>query len=257
VAEKTSKKASLVEALESVRDHRRSQGKRYPIGPLLAFVCAAMLANRRGLRPMLEWGRDIGRELLGELGLRRVPGLGTFSRFMAGLDVESFENALASWVGRVTPVRDGRRCLALDGKTLRGSSSGELPGVHLIALFDPLLGCVVAEKAVDRKTNEHKAALELIRGMVLDGVLVTGDAAFAQRDLCASILARDGDYLVTVKDNQPTLKQDCEAAFMPPDSPSGQGAARHDRCPRRQRRQGARKTRAADARGDDSTQRLP
>src|SRR4051812_12149713 len=112
------------------------------------------------------------------------------------------------------------------------------------------------EKAVDRKTNEHKAALELIRSIVLEGVLITGDAAFAQRDLCAAILARDGDYLVTVKDNQPTLKQDCEAAFMPPDSPSRRGAANQDRRPRRKRRQGTRKARTANARGDDSTQRV-
>ena len=60
----------------------------------------------------------------------------------------------------------------------------------------------------EEKTNEHKAALRLLEGLVLEGRLVTGDAMFCQRDFCQQVIDARGDYLVFVKDNQPTLLDD-------------------------------------------------
>ncbi len=55
----------------------------------------------------------------------------------------------------------------------------------------------------------------------LKGTLISGDAAFTQRDLCAAVVQGEGDYFLTVKDNQPTLEADIRAAFSPAFSPSG------------------------------------
>ena len=65
------------------------------------------------------------------------------------------------------------------------------------------------------KTNEHKAALRLLSGLVLEGRLVTGDAIFCQRDLSRQILDGGGHYFWVVKDNQPTLLADIQAALDP------------------------------------------
>jgi predicted transposase YbfD/YdcC len=65
----------------------------------------------------------------------------------------------------------------------------------------------------ENKTNEHKTALQLLRGIVLEGRLVTGDAMFCQRDLSQQIIDAHGHYLWFVKDNQPTLLNDIKAAF--------------------------------------------
>jgi len=61
----------------------------------------------------------------------------------------------------------------------------------------------------------------------LKGTLITGDAAFTQRDLCAAVVLGEGDYFLTVKDNQPTLEADIRAAFGPAFSPPGAAAAGH------------------------------
>ena len=80
---------------------------------------------------------------------------------------------------------------------------------------------------MDTKTNEHKAALELLKLIPLRGALVTGDAAFTQKDFSQAVIAGGGDYFLTVKDNQPGLKQALLDAFAAPVSPSGHsGAAR-------------------------------
>ena len=62
-------------------------------------------------------------------------------------------------------------------------------------------------------TNEHKAALKLLRSMVLKGRLITRDAMFCQRDLCRHITDSGGDYLFLVKDNQPSLSRTIESNF--------------------------------------------
>ena len=74
-------------------------------------------------------------------------------------------------------------------------------------------GLTLRQAEVGSKTNEHKAALELLRGMVLEGRVVTGDAMFCQRDLCAQIVEQGGDYLFTVKGNQLGLERDIAAGF--------------------------------------------
>ncbi len=72
---------------------------------------------------------------------------------------------------------------------------------------------MVAQIQVDRKTNEHKAALELLGILPLQGTVVTGDAMFCQKDVCSAVIKGEGDYLFAVKDNQPTLHYDIACMF--------------------------------------------
>ena len=120
----------------------------------------------------------------------------------------------------------------MDGKTLRGSGGYETPGVHLLAAYAPKVTGVLGQLRVDGKTNEHKAALQLLGLLPLEGKVVTGDAMFCQRDVCDKVREGGGDYLWTVKDNQPQLHYDIaamfaeSAAFSPlPTAPLGVGAS--------------------------------
>ena len=81
---------------------------------------------------------------------------------------------------------------------------------------------------MDAKTNEHKAALELLGVLPLKGKVVSGDAMFTHRDVCATVIEGGGDYVLPVKENQPTLAKDIAAAFAEPEaglSPPPGGAA--------------------------------
>ncbi|CAN5847967.1 hypothetical protein BH23PLA1_BH23PLA1_28160 [soil metagenome] len=108
---------------------------------------------------------------------------------------------------------------ALDGKTARGSFDGLNKAVHLLSLLAHESGLTLAQRTVPDgghdKTNEHKAALRLLEGLVLEGRLITGDALFCQRDLSQEILDRKGHYLWFVKENQPTLLEAIQTAFAP------------------------------------------
>lgn len=128
------------------------------------------------------------------------------------LDVAAFEEAVARWI-TAAAESNGWTTVSLDGKTLRGSIDVQLPGVHLPAACAHEAGLVLRKLPVDAKTNEHKAALELLDLIPVKDKLVTGDAMFCQRDLSRKIRSKQGHHLWPVGDNQPELKAAIEDAF--------------------------------------------
>jgi hypothetical protein len=225
-----------------------------------------MLTGAKSYSAIAQFGRDKGFALAQALGFRRgkTPTKSTLSVLFRCLDVARFEAILARWVA--TRLPQGQLLhVCLDGKTARGSRDGAAPGQHLVAAYAPAAQAVLAQVRVDAKTNEHKAALELLGLLPLKGCIVTGDAMFCQRDLCAHIVDAGGDYIMTVKDNQPSLAADIaaglsygeqqrrQAAAFPPLRRGA--AASGDRGP--DGGQGARPTRGADTADDDDLDQAP
>lgn len=105
--------------------------------------------------------------------------------------------------------------IALDGKILRGSRDGALPGVHLLAALAHQVGLTLAQVSVPPTTNEHKASLPLLSGLNLTNRVLTADAAFMQREICQFIVHQQGHYLIILKDNQPDLRQTVVDWFEP------------------------------------------
>jgi DDE_Tnp_1-associated/Transposase DDE domain len=204
---------SLVEALAAVPDPRRRKGVRHPLTAILSLTVVAVLAGMKSLEAIAQFGRDHGPPLAHALGFRRgkTPAKSTLSKLFRRLDVDAFEAALSRWL--LARQGDGWEAIAVDGKTLRGSADGETPGVHLLTAFVPAAAAVLKQMRVDGKTNEHKASLRLLGVLPLAGKVVTGDAMFTHRDVAAAIREGGGDYLLFVKDNQPQLKAQIQAAL--------------------------------------------
>jgi hypothetical protein len=222
--------ASLMELLDGIHDPRRAQGKRHPLPALLGLAVVAMLAGMTSYEAIAQYGKERGWEFLRHLGFTTRWGLckATYSRVFRRIDVADFETRLGRWIqGRLG--RDDAPHLAVDGKTARGSRDGTTPGVHLLSAYAPDVKAVLAQLRVDSKTNEHKAALELLGVLALKGKVVSGDAMFTHRDVCTNVTQAGGDYILPAKENQPTLVKDIAAAFAEPEaglSPPPGGAAR-------------------------------
>lgn len=239
---------SLYEVLSEIPDPRHRRGTIYSLASILSLVAIAMLCGCRSLAAVAEWGRHYNHlaPLLGftrrtrDDAAYRTPCTSELHTLLAVLPAAVFEAALTRWILARGVADLEQRVVALDGKTLRGSQGHQLPGVHLLAAYCRDVEAVIAQLAVPGKTNEHKAALELLKLVPLKGTLITGDAAFTQRDLCAAVVQGEGDYFLTVKANQPTLRADIRAAFGPAFSPSGGPAARRRGRPGREPGQGPR-----------------
>jgi DDE_Tnp_1-associated/Transposase DDE domain len=204
---------SLPEVLATIPDPRSPRGRRHPLSAILGLVTLGLLLGRRSLDAIAQLGRSYGPPLAHALGFTRgkTPSKSSLSRTLRRLDAAAFEQALTRWIGSRLPPE--AEVLNLDGKTLKGSRDGDIPGQHLIAVYAPHVQAVLGQMRVDNKTNEHKAALRLLGLLPLHGRVVTGDALFCQRDLCAAVVAAGGDYLGTVKANQRGLEVDVGAGL--------------------------------------------
>jgi predicted transposase YbfD/YdcC len=204
---------ALTEVLGDVPDPRSCHGRIHPLPAVLALVVLGLLMGRTSLSGIARLGRLYGVPLAHALGFRRgkTPTKAMLSELLRRLDAAAVEAALSRWV-RSRLAQEPEQ-VSLDGKTLKGSRDGLVPGHHLVAAYAPQAEAVLAQLRVDAKTNEHKAALQVLGLIPLAGKVVVGDAMFCQRDVAASIVAAGGDYVLMVKDNQPGLQIDIAAGF--------------------------------------------
>lgn len=219
---------SLLAFFAQIPDPRGRQGRRHSQVAMLATVVCAVLQGARGYWAVYQWIHCQEARLWHALGyFRRPPSANTFRSLLMAIPPGEFEGAVQHWVAHhvAAPGEDMLEAVAIDGKTLCGSLERHARAIHLLSVMDHRTGCTLSQTRVDGKTNEAKAALELLLGLVLKGRVVTGDAMFCQREICEQILQQGGDYLFVVKDNQPALKEAIAAEFRAAFSPGERGAA--------------------------------
>lgn len=213
---------SLLHFLEQVPDPRGRKGRRHPLVAMLATVCCATLAGFSGYEQMAQWIHSQEVSLWHALGFtRRPPTWSCFRDLLMALDPGALQNALLRWMreglGLAISDEDVQE-IVLDGKSLRGTKDRHQRALQALALLDVRTGGILAEHPVNPATNEAKTALAALKTMVLDGKVIVGDAAFCDGEICREIVDSGGDYLMIVKDNQPTLHNQAQQAFVVPRS---------------------------------------
>jgi len=168
----------------------------------LLQACLAMLCRCDSQLAIAQWGRDQGAELAARLGFtrRHTPCVATFHRVFRRLDVPCFEQAVTHWVEQASRALDldiPLSGIAIDGKTLRGSGTPDVPAVHLLSAFSRQLQVVLAQRAVGDKTNEIPAVQALLADLVLEGRVVTAGtrlrvSLLTQREGAKTILEKGG-----------------------------------------------------------------
>ncbi len=211
---------SLAQALSLLPDFRQAKGKRYDLLPILLLCCLAMMCGCTSQAAISDWGRNYSHHWLYRLGFKRAcaPSQSTLHRIFKGIDAAKLELLLSDWcqllfrtLGLTTPSEiEGA---SFDGKLLCGSSKQKASQPHLLAALSHKLGLVLGQVAVAEKSNEIKAANDLIEMLVLEGLVITGDAMFTQRETARKIIKKGGHYLISVKANQPSLLEDIKQAF--------------------------------------------
>lgn len=226
----------LLMQFQTVPDQRKPRGVRYPLAVLLTIAVLAKLCGDSQVHALADWAHARASELAAVFGLPRprMPHPTTWTRvFGNAVAAAAIERAIepllsASTISEV-PARASRQ-IALDGKTLRGTIPEQSKtGVHLVSAYRVESGVVCLQVAVPSKANELVVAPSILRQLDLQGVVVTGDAMFAQRALSIQIVEAGGDYCWIVKENQPSLYDDLRLLFGPqPDTLPGTSALPDD-----------------------------
>ncbi|MGL5861848.1 MAG: ISAs1 family transposase [Phycicoccus sp.] len=203
----------LLDLLASVPDPRRPRGIRHSLPGLLAVALAAVVSGAKSFTAIGQWAGDADPDLLAALGIRRstAPSESAIRRAFGRLDATRLDAVLGAWMWTRTRVVGQRRVIAIDGKTIRGTRTPESSAPHLVAAFDHSHGAVLGQLAIAAKSNEIPAVRTLLATFDLTGVVITVDAMHTQTDTAQLIIERGGDYVFTVKGNQPTLYAACKA----------------------------------------------
>jgi predicted transposase YbfD/YdcC len=212
----------LLATLHDIPDPRQARGRRHPLAAILALTCVAMLCGYRSYSAIADWGRCYGQKLARALGFTRdkTPCAATLHHVLRQLDGPLVEAALGAWAESVLtalpPAIGELEAFAIDGKTLRGSRKQGAPAVHLLSALSHRLGLTVWQQAVADKTNEIPVMEDVLRGLLLEGRVITVDALLTQRAIAQTLVEGGGDYVMIVKGNQPQLQHDIRLVFQEP-----------------------------------------
>jgi predicted transposase YbfD/YdcC len=137
-----------------------------------------------------------------------IPGHDTIRRVFEVLEPKEVERRFADWVSHVCPALQGR-VIAIDGKSVRGSGSvvRGVKALHLVSAYATDVGVMLAQQGCEEKSNEITAIKALLPSLALKGAIVTIDAMGCQKEIARMIVKQGGDYLLSVKDNQPKLHE--------------------------------------------------
>lgn len=193
---------------------RETENRRHLLGDILVVATCAVIGGSESWESIAEYGRTKEAFFRRFLSLPNgIPSADTFERVFAKLDPKAFAQAFGRWMLSACEAT-GLTPIAIDGKSVRGSRKATSTGcLHLVSAWATESRLTLGQVSVPEGSNEIAVIPELLSVLDLNRALVTLDAAGCQTDIVEQIRQQKGDYLLTVKGNQPSLQQAVHAAF--------------------------------------------
>lgn len=214
----------LLDHFEDLPDPRLGNATRHRLTDLLAIALCATLAGADGFTDMERFGHAKREWFERWLDLDGgIPSHDTFGRVFAALDAERFAACFARWTQSVATRTDGE-VVALDGKTLRGSTGAQTRALQVVSAWATQNRLVLAHLPVAAESSEGPTLPAVLALLDLKGCLVTIDAAGCYAETAQRVLDQGGDYVLALKGNQPTLYGEVSGLF---DRIDREGAFRH------------------------------
>lgn len=203
-------KKNLLDLFRDIPEPRKGNGIRHKLEDILIIAVLGILSDCRTYVDMETFANvreDWLRTFL-ELPCG-IPSHDTFGDVLSALDPKVLHEAFREWVDTVRE-RISQEIIAIDGKTIRRSkdlAKGKRP-LHVVSAWANENQLVLGQLAVDEKSNEITAIPELLNLLYIQGCIVTIDAMGTQKEIASTIIQRGADYMLQVKDNQKTLRED-------------------------------------------------
>ncbi|MDE0262713.1 MAG: ISAs1 family transposase [Bryobacterales bacterium] len=230
---------SLRAFLDQVSDGRSRRGLRYPLSTALTLLIAGRLAGCQTLTELCDFGRALSQETLAQIGSRRrpqsgrdeAPGISSWHYIIKQVDSAQVEDLMAAWVAEQVPEMqadsaDGEppvQAVAMDGKVLRGSYDRDLGAAgrpldkraqQQVSALDLASGLVIGQRGFSGLKDEAEGVtLRELATQLQPGTCVIADALHTDRGTAQHLLDHGLDFILTVKDNQPTVLDEVREGF--------------------------------------------
>ena len=202
--------AAFLDHFKELPDRRQAGKVTYPLDEILLLSLLAVLAGAEGFTDIARFGEK-------KLDLLRrfrpfadgTPSHDHLGDIFATLDAQAFWRCFVAGVAALTNTP--AELIAIDGKTSRRSGKkGAKEAIHMVSAFAARQRLVLAQTKVDEKSNEIVAIPTLLDMLSIEGAVVTIDAMGCQRDIAQKIIDKKADYVLALKGNQGTLRDDVE-----------------------------------------------
>lgn len=200
---------ALSRILEAIEDQRGMQGRKHRMIDILILTIYGSLFGYTDFVNMVDDLKYKEAYFTKLLGLENgIPSHDTFSAVFSVINPQEFLECFMSWMTWITSTKNGH--IALDGKAIRAACDkvhkGKIP--YIVNAYMVSAGLCIGQIRIDDKTNEIKGIPEMIKWLDLEGATVTIDAIGCQKEIVNMLIEKGADYVLPVKDNQPTLHSD-------------------------------------------------
>lgn len=207
----------FLDHMRIVPDHRIAGMVTYPLDEVLLATLVGVVCGADDWDGVEEVATGALNWLRGFLPFSNgVPTAQTLRKVFRLLDAQALQRGFAAWAASLRA--EAREVIAIDGKTLRGSKTSPdgKGALHLVSAYATEAGLVLAQQAVDGKSNEITAIPELLDMLNLKGAIVSIDAMGTQKEIARRIVDKGADYVLALKGNQTSLHEDAALFFSDP-----------------------------------------
>lgn len=208
---------ALIEQLRELPDPRVERTRLHPLIDILTIAICAVICGAEGWDDFVSFGRAKQDWLQEKLELELpagIPSADTFRRVFARLDPQALQACFRLWTQQLH-IRTKGEVIALDGKVLRHSfdTAAKQSAIHMVSAWAASARLVLGQVKIEEKTNEIPMVPALLKLLDIQGCIVTTDAMSCQKATAAQIISQGGDYVLAVKENQPSLHADIKGRF--------------------------------------------
>jgi predicted transposase YbfD/YdcC len=209
---------SIGSYFESLSDPRHMRNRKHLLVDVVVIAVCGMVCGSDGPTAIHRWAENRQEWLEQFLSLPNgIPSRDCIRRLLMALKPEAFQKCFQDWITHAIQTDDSSpdRLIAIDGKTCRGShdASRQLGALHIVSAWASEEGIALGQVATEEKSNEITAIPQLLKQIDLTGSLITIDAMGCQKEIARDVVDGGGDFVISVKDNQPKLKETIEAYF--------------------------------------------
>lgn len=206
------KKLTLEEVIEGIEEPRRERSILYPLKEVLMILLFAVLCGANSYAKVEMFGKTKEAWLKKYLELENgIPDACTYRKVMMKIDSKKLHELFVKWVRSM--VSDLFGVVAIDGKEARRTKGSVQKPLHVVSAFAHECGLILGQIACEEKSNEITAIPKLLEMLEINGCIVTIDAMGTQTDIAEAIVEKEADYILVLKENQPTLCEDVKMFF--------------------------------------------
>jgi len=204
----------IIDYFENVETRKEHNGYTFSVGRMLTIVILGSMCGLRNISDIHQWASNkrVREFLWKHFGILSIPSYYWLLCLLKLIKPESLNQCFINWTQYLISDENRNKTVSFDGKTVR--STGKMKKyespLHIVSAQLGELGITIGQKAVEGKSNEIPAVRDLIKLLDINGCMVVADALNCQTETIKVIIKGGGDYLLNVKDNQETLKEDIE-----------------------------------------------